>query len=373
MKHLKIVCSIAMLLLAQLSNGQSKKFEISMLEDRWEFPNGTVEFITHQSVPAMKILPGAGKVVPREVDFATGTIEFDLELGDYPFVGFSFHRKSGSEEWFYFRPYAAGNPAAIDAIQYAPVVKGVTLWDMYPTYQGPANFQKGEWTHVKLVIGTHQMLAYVNETEQATLTIPYLEGDNKSGVISFDGEAIIANLVIQPGVTDGLEDMAGFDPAANDSRYIRNWSVTTPTLFPKGREVIASDLPGDEAEWKALSAERQGLVNLSREFGGTADGSRRLVWLKSDIHSTTAQTRKLSLGFSDEVWVMINGQLLYVDKNYYRAPIMKNPGGRCSLENTTFEVPLNKGDNELLIGVGNFFYGWGVIARWDTLDHLILK
>ena len=117
MKHLKLFFSIAMILMAQLSFGQSKKLEISMQEDRWKFQDGTVEFMMHKSVPAMKILPDAGKVVAREVDFATGTIEFDVELGDYPFVGFSFHRHSGSEEWFYFRPYAAGNPAAIDAIQ----------------------------------------------------------------------------------------------------------------------------------------------------------------------------------------------------------------------------------------------------------------
>ena len=367
---MKILLSITLILMTLQSFGQSIKLEIPMQEDRWEFPDGTVEFISHNTVPAMKILPDAGKVVAKDVDFASGTIEFDLELGDHPFVGFSFHRHSGSEEWFYFRPDAAGNPTAIYAIQYAPVVKGVTLWDMYPTFQGPANFKKGEWTHVKLVIGKQQMRVYVNETKQATLTIPYLEGDNKSGSISFDGEAIFANLHIQAGVTEGLEDMAGFDPAANDSRYMRNWLVTTPRAFPQGREVIGSDLPGEEAEWKSLSAERQGLVNLSREFGGTEDGSRRLVWLKTAIHSSKDQTRKLSLGFSDEVWVLINGRLLYVDKNYYTAPIMKQPDGRCSLENTSFEVPLKKGENELLIGVGNFFYGWGIIARWDSLDHL---
>lgn len=88
------------------------------------------------------------------------------------------------------------NGEAMHRSQYAAVVKGVTLWDMYPTFQGPANFQKREWTHVKLVIGKHQMRVYVNETEQPTLTIPCLEGENNTGSISFDGEAIFANLVM---------------------------------------------------------------------------------------------------------------------------------------------------------------------------------
>ena len=374
MKQIKLSFCIALIIMAQLSSGQSKQIEIPMQEDRWEFPQGTVDFITHKSVSAMKILPDAGKVIARDVQFATGTIEFDLELGDFPFVGFAFHRHGqGEEEWFYFRPDAAGNPAAPDAIQYAPVVRGVTLWDMFPQYQGPANFQKNEWIHVKLVIGKHQMRAYVNETEHPNLTIPFLEGDYKTGSIAFDGEAIFANLVLQPGAVEDLPDYAGYDPASTDPRYLRNWSVSAPKPFPKGREVIETDLPGEEAEWTALQAERQGLVNLTREFGGENVGPRRLVWVKTNIHSSKEQIRKLSLGFSDEVWVMIDGQLLYVDKNYYMQPIIKQPNGRCSLENTTFEVPLKQGDNELMIGVGGFFFGWGIVARWDSLDNLIIE
>jgi hypothetical protein len=79
---------------------------------------------------------------------------------------------------------------------------------------------------------------------------------------------------------------------------------------------------------------------------------------------------KLDLGFSDEVWVFINHRYLYVDKNYYGAPIMKQPDGRCTIENTSFDVPLTEGENELLIAVGNFFYGWGIVARLRELTDL---
>lgn len=57
--------------------------------------------------------------------------------------------------------------------------------------------------------------------------------------------------------------------------------------------------------------------------------------------------------------------LLYVDKNYFGQPIAKSPDGRLSIENTTLVLPLQQGDNELLIGVGNDFYGWGIAARLD--------
>ena len=387
----KLSLFITLISLASLGFNQSSEVKVPMQEKFWEFPEGTVKFLEHKSVPALKILPDAGKVVAKDVEFSIGTIEFDLEVDVFPFVGISFHRQSNmEEEWFYFRPYTAGDPQAFDAIQYTPIVKGVVLWDLYPQYQGPANYQKNEWIHVKLVIGPHQMYAFVNESEQPSLRIPFLEGSYKSGGIAFGGEAIFANLVLRHGVTEDLPDLPGPDPTANDSRYIRNWEVTEPTSFPMGREVytdpisgfpespgvIDSDIPDKETEWTPLKAEREGLVNLSREFGRVGDGRimpRRIVWLKTTIQSAKEQTRKLSLGFSDEVWVLINGQLLYVDKNYYQRPIMKVPRGRCSIENTTIDVPLQEGDNEIMIGVGNFFWGWGVVARWDGLEDIILQ
>jgi hypothetical protein len=33
-------------------------------------------------------------------------------------------------------------------------------------------------------------------------------------------------------------------------------------------------------------------------------------------------------------------------------------------------VPLKAGDNELLIGIANDFYGWGLVARLDNLDDI---
>ncbi len=392
-----IILFIAFLALSHFSFSQknSKEIKIPMQEKYWEFPEGTVEFIEHKSVPALKILPDAGKVVARDIAFSTGTIEFDLEVDEFPFVGISFHMHNDmEEEWFYFRPYTAGDPQAFDAIQYTPVVKGVVMWDLYPQYQGPADFQKNQWIHVKLVIGQNQMYAYVNESDEPTLRIPFLEGSYKSGGISFSGEAIFANLVLRHGDTEDLPNLPGPNPTAYDPRYIRNWEVTTPKSFPMGLEVFTDpgsgfpDSPGPEVkidaglppnkdtEWTPLKAEREGLVNLSREFGRVGDGRtmpRRLVWLKTTVQSAKEQTRKLSLGFSDEVWVLINGQMLYVDKNYYQRPIMKEPRGRCSIENTTFEVPLKEGDNEIMIAVGNFFWGWGIVAQWDGLEDIVLK
>ena len=352
-----------------------KVIKIPLEKDQWEiFADDKVQFIDYRSVAAIKLLPEAGDIILKDHNFSTGTIEFDVEIGPSPFVGISFREQSDQErEWFYLRTHAADNPTFMDAIQYAPIVKGVTLWDMYEHYQGPAIIKKDAWNHVKLVIAKHQMQIFVNEEEQPTLYIPQLLGNTQDGAIALSGAATFANLTISPDDTGNLSDEKGYDFTQRDTRFLRNWQVTEPVDFPFGKDIMNEDIPNENTQWSPLKAESFALVNLSRAFGLTKSPNRRLVWLKTTIESEKSQSRLLNLGFSDEVWVLINGQLLYLDKNYYRSPIMKEPRGRCSVENTSFEVPLREGDNELMIGVGNNFFGWGIVARWDRLEGIILK
>jgi hypothetical protein len=74
---------------------------------------------------------------------------------------------------------------------------------------------------------------------------------------------------------------------------------------------------------------------------------------------------KLNLGFANEVWVFLNGDYVFLDKNFYGEPSMKTPRGRLSIDNSSFYLPLKAGDNELLIAVANNFFGWGIVARLD--------
>ncbi|WP_143307144.1 family 16 glycoside hydrolase [Chitinophaga vietnamensis] len=339
----------------------------------WDFQPGTVEFINYKSVPAMRIAGSRDSAILKQFDFTDGTIEYDIELLDAKFSGFYFRRSNAKEtEYFYFRSARAGNSNAIDAVQYAPYLDGVNMWDMYPQYQGNASFDPGRWNHVKLVVSGKQLRVYVNDMNRPTLEVPFLESRSSHGALSFDGHAIIANLVVKPGQTEGLPAQAGIDPASNDPRYLRKWALSQAIAVPDSIDFSKYYIPKQDGPWTAIQAERGGLVNLTRQLGFVPK-ARRLVFLKTNIRSDSAQSRVLSLGFSDDVYVFLNGRYLYIDKNTYIAPIIKKPEGRCSLENASFAVPLNKGDNELLIGVANDFYGWGIIARFDKLDGMQIE
>lgn len=343
--------------------------KLSMTPENWQSSGKNVEFLQHKGAAAARILSDTARLILKNFDFVDGIIEFDVESTSPPFTGVYFRRQSEEEsEYFYLRVARAGSPLAIDAIQYCPVIKGVAIWDLLPEYQAPAVIKKGDWNHIKMVVSGFQMLVYVNDMNRPALQIPRLEGNTKSGAIAFAGKSIFANLVVTPGATNGLSQSEGFDPTYHDPRYIREWEVSTPIDFPFRRDIGGEDLPGPNTSWKRMSSERRGLLNLTRAFGTNKD--RRFVWIKAIINSDKDQIRKIDMGFSDEVWVIINGKLAYIDKNWYNNPIMKEPEGRCSVENSSFTIPLKTGSNELWIGVSNFFFGWGIVMRLDRLDGI---
>ena len=78
-----------------------------------------------------------------------------------------------------------------------------------------------------------------------------------------------------------------------------------------------------------------------------------------------ATERMLHLGISDEVYMFLNGTPLYVGRNPYFTPAMLAPAGRATPENAAVRLPLRAGENELLIGVTNYFFGWGIVGRLD--------
>lgn len=352
---------------------------VALRAENWVFRPGAVEFVSAAggstsgvAGPSMKIIARNEVITLKNTDFTDGTIEFDDQPTDRGFASFYFRWQDSLEnECFYFRTQRAGHPDDIDAVQYTPTIKGINCWDIMGHYQGNASFQQQAPNHVKLVISGRQMRVYVNSQEQPTLEVPRLEGNTTHGTLGFEGNAIISNVVIRPGRVDGLSPAEGPDPTSNDPRYIRHWQVTQPDSIPKNIDFSYDLLPGKQTAWAPVAAERRGLVNLTRLYGTSP--SRRIVWLKTTLHSEGVRKCQLRLGFSDEVWMLINGHWLYVDKNYYAQPIAKDPDGRLSIENATIVLPLQAGDNELLIGVGNNFYGWGIAARLDDLHGISLE
>jgi hypothetical protein len=77
--------------------------------------------------------------------------------------------------------------------------------------------------------------------------------------------------------------------------------------------------------------------------------------------------KKLSIGYSDDVSVFLNGRILYRGRS---AQGFRDPGflGIVNPENDVVYLPLKKGSNELVLAVGELGGGWGFICRLANPD-----
>ncbi len=373
MKSKKVLIELVLILtfISGLAYAQNEINSIMMTPDKWEYEEGKFEFIKVNGASIIQSINGGGRIYLKGEKFKSGTISFEVNLEKGGFTGIYFreNEKRSESEHFYIRafwPVALNNR---NALQYCAEYDSVSIWDLTDEYQAPANLIKG-WNKVKLVVSDHQMLVYVNDMINPSLHVPVLEGPKEAGYISFTGNGSFRNLQLENGKIGNLPNVPGYDPTTFDPNYLKTWEVSTPSPYPFGKEIMNEDLPDSTSIWKPIQAKHRGQVVLNEEFGAPENGKRRIVWLRKVINSESDQVKRLDFGFSDEVFVILNNTLLYVDKNQYGSPIMKEPKGRSSIMNTSFDVPLKKGENEILVGLTNYFYGWGLVARFDNVDGL---
>ncbi len=362
---------------------KAQEIKIPMQPSSWTFDSSRVEFVKNRDVPAIKGKNGAYyEVFLKDKTFSSGTIEFDVELLGQGFPGINFRMSPDKQkgEVFYIRSFGPVTPEKRTTVQYSAIVGGISIWDLSDEYQSGAVINQTGWNHVKLVISGKQMRAYVNDMSRPVLAIPELEGETETGNISLSGNVVYANLVLKPNITEGLPAQVAFHSTYSDTRYIRNWQLSPAKDFPFGKDIMMplpsmhgkiqqSDLPDSTTVWTPIQAENRAIVNLTRRFGSVKDDGRRLAWLKTTIIADKPTTKKIHVGFSDELWVFVNGAILYQNKNYFGMPEQINDG-RCVIENCSFTIPLKEGKNEILIGLANYFFGWGMIARMDDLDGI---
>jgi len=362
----------------------SGEIQIPMEIEYWKSDTATTEFITYKNTRVIRGKNGgAFQVFLKNHNFSNGTIEFDVELSGMGFPGINFRMSEDHKngENFYIRSFGTVKPETRTTLQYAALIDGMSIWDLTDEYQAGATIHQNKWNHVKLVVSGKQMRVYINDMAKPALIVPELEGGRNSGGISLSGNVIYANFTIKPNATEALSSESGYITTTGDTRYLRDWMVAPAKDFPFGQEIkfslpsmygklTTSELPDSNTKWSPIKAEARGIVNLTRIYGLKENDARRLTWLKTTIDSDKDQERILNFGFNDEVWFFLNGQIIYVDKNYFGTPAQKSPEGRCTIENATIKLPLRKGKNDIMIALANYFYGWGIIARLDNTDGI---
>jgi len=337
---------------------------ITMTADHWQTKENA-EFLRQLGFYHGLMRLNSGNAVLKGITFSDGTIEFDVNTIGRGAPGIAFRQQDEDNfELLYLRPDPAC-PAFHACIQYAPQTHGVLLWDLFPQYQTRAPLRENGWNHIKMVVSGRRMKVFVNDATSPTLEVGRLEGDAMKGGLRLQGPGTFANMVITPDAVDGLSTEPANDPLDGDRGLVRNWSLSTFSALQNGKEPVYNEMPGPSQEWKTISTERNGLANLSRVYGRPLrEPNRAVAWLKTMITSDKKQTKKVDIGWTRELWVFVNGKLVYADKNLFDVEdARKVPDARCSLENGAFTLPLEAGDNEVAVAIANNFFGWGLMLR----------
>lgn len=363
---------------ATAASASALKGQIEMTADAWE-ANGDLSFSQDAAHPQGVMSVRAGGALLKNTVFGNGTIEYDIdEFDDNKGIPGIWFRQQGTEsaENFYLRT-DSDCPHSIECVQYAPVSHGNVQWDVYPEYQAGAPVKPSGWNHVKLVVSGRRMNVFINGEVTPSLVVASLEGDGASGSIQMRGDARFANVRVIPNAVEGLPPQPLPDPTATDPRFLRHWQVSQASTLPRGQDTSFAAMPAASGAWVPIAAERKGFVNLSRQHG-TPSGTPDLIWLKTTLQSDRAQVKRISLGWAREVWVYVDGRLVFAERNlYYPKASQKPPLGRMSLANGSFDLPLKQGSNEVEIAISNDLgstrhYGWGFQFFFQDVEGLVL-
>ncbi len=326
--------------------------------NRWTITAGKVQ--EHLGRQAFQ-----GTAFLNDVQFGDGTIEVDVAVvsdraRSYPGLLF---RVTPGQNWerFYIRPHRQMLYA--DTLQYVPAYNGVDSWQLYsgPGYTAGAAIPVNAWFRVRIEISGDRARVFIGDSTDPALSIPRLSHGRSAGALGVmgpvDGSAFFSNFSYRQGDPPDFEDMPPPDVAPG---AIVDWQVSQP--FRAGR--IELDRTPEEQGlgdpgWRQVKADENGLVDIGRLY--PRSGEPDAVFAKTVLTAEKEEARKIDLGYSDIVSVFLNGRLLFQANSQYQGRDSSFLGVVGYFD--SLDLPLKKGDNELLLGVAEVSGGWGFKVR----------
>jgi hypothetical protein len=317
----------------------------------------------------------------KDFEMTDGTIDVDMAgTGARAFYNILFRiRANGDGETVYLRPHKTGLD---DAQQYTPLFQGVAAWQIYngPGFTAPVDIPRNEWFHVRLVVSGAQAKLYVSDMTKPSLVISDLKSGRHTGGVAFTGVHIsdVQIRQMRPAAWERHE------PATPPST-ITEWQLSqSMDALQHDLERPLSKQEADSMRWERVHAEAPGFVVISRYRKApnivpsfARDFSRRLepqpgmqlVYARTTIISDRDQIKKLNIGYSDDIIVLLNNRILYQGRSAQR---FRDPGflGIVNAENDAVYLTLKKGPNELLLAVSELTGGWGFICRLADMNGI---
>lgn len=308
-------------------------------------------------------------IFSKNIQLKNGTIIVDINFpySDFFFTGILFRAlDNGNGEDFYIRPHQSGNP---DATQYTPVFNSYSGWQLYhgEGYSANVNLEPNTWHRIKINILDNQADIYFDDMKTPIIKVTDLKRDPVSGGIrlSSNQTTYFSNLKYSESIPTLTE--RDITPEETPKGLIKEWYITDVVSDADFRN--KTSINSTSLTWTKQSTEDSGTINLAK-FLQSEDG-KTTVLAKLNIESESETYKQLDFGYSDFVWVYVNGKPVYSGQNNFRSRDYRYLGTIGWFDSVY--LPLKEGENEVIFVVGEDFGGWGIKAKIENMDGITLK
>lgn len=351
-------------------------FEVAPNSPRWDL-QGHADATTYRGRRCLELDGGAALL--KDFELADGVIDVDVATpARRGFFGIQFRLDAdgANGEVVYLRQHKSG---LLDAMQYTPVLGTGLNWQLYsgPGFTGRVDIPQDRWFHLRLEVTGAQARLFVKDMKQPALVIDDLKSERRQGQLALyvlTGKTCFSRFTVRPTAAAAWQRHLQPMPAGT----LTQWALS-PAFDALARNLEQPPSPAemDAMPWQDVVAEAPGIVPINRyreaphlRVSFANDPAKRLepqpgmklVYARTSISAERDEVRKLSLGYSDDVSVFLNGQILYRGRS---AQNFRDPGflGIVDAENDAVFLPLKQGRNELVLAVSELGGGWGFIGR----------
>jgi len=301
------------------------------------------------------LLLDGGAAVVKDFEMRDGLVDVDVATpAARGFFGIQFRiaDEGATAEWVYLRQHKSAQP---DAMQYTPVLNTGLNWQIYngPGFTAAVDIPRDTWFHLRLEIKGAQAKLYVKDLAAPALVMDDLKSGVQKGQIALavlTGATYFSNFTVRTMADAPWERRLPPMPPGT----LTSWSLS-PSYDALARDLERPLAPAerDAMAWQDVEAEPPGFVVINRyrasphpRVSFANDWSKRLepqpgaavVYARTFVDADRDRVRALSIGYSDEVSVFLNGQILYRGRS---AQNFRDPAflGIVNPENDTVYLP----------------------------------
>ncbi len=343
------------LILAGFLFGQQEKV-IDFSSGQWTITSGAVV-----DFDGRKCLKGSAFL--KDVMFEDGTIEVEVYTVPgqraYPGVVFRMTDQQNYER-VYIRPHRAGLYG--DALQYVGTFNGLDSWQLF-SGEGKSSrldIPANQWNKIRIEVGGSQARLYWNNTGNPVMEITDLaHGTSKGSLALFgDNTSYFSNFKF---TSSSGSDLKMYYEKENVVGFFSDWDISQVfSLADVSFEEFPENDLMKQVTWRKAAADHTGMVDISR-YHGRKNQLGDCIFAKTIIKSDADKTVRVGFGYSDYITVFLNKKPVFFGNSAYRS---RDDSflGIVGYNDVVF-LPLQKGDNELLIMVGESMGGWGFMFR----------